>query len=419
MVRKRLPEVRVQKAWHKSGKGCWSLSLGWRGCRVRVVQREPDGVFYRITWVGGRQDWASLRTTSRTEAQHLAEEFVRAQFELEQPSSEPLTLGALWTQYQQEAAGYKENTERTRADKRAAVSRLSQLFGANKRIDLLTTNDTDRYALVRGSGKGWPDSTTTPPVRANAVRSDLATLRTMILWATKQRRPDGTWLLSENPLRGLKLPREENPNRPVATFDRFLAIREAIRGLEESAPQARGRERWVRLELALVLAEATGARVGAIRGLRWADIDFEGPSITFQMEFDKRGRTRVVPVPKELADELHGFRVRLGAVGDGWLFPCESEDVPWPREIFDQQLRIAERKAGVPHMPRGLWHTYRRKWATERGDLPLKALMAAGGWKDMGTLVTCYQHPTDEALLKVMAHPVKLRDRKAAGEGKQ
>jgi hypothetical protein len=60
---------------------------------------------------------------------------------------------------------------------------------------------------------------------------------------------------------------------------------------------------------------------------------------------------------------------------------------------------------------------YRRKWATERGDLPLKSLMVAGGWKDMQTLVTCYQHPSEAALLAVMAHPMKLRERKTGSAG--
>ena len=93
-------------------------------------------------------------------------------------------------------------------------------------------------------------------------------------------------------------------------------------------------------------------------------------------------------------------------------FPCAGKDQPWPREIFGQQLGGAERQAGVPRLEGGRWHAYRRKWATERGDVPLKALMVAGGWKDMQTLLTCYQQPTDDALLDVMAHPTKLRERK-------
>ena len=51
MTRRRLPKMKIQTDWHKSAKGCWSLTLGWRGCRVRVTQREPGGVFYGITWI--------------------------------------------------------------------------------------------------------------------------------------------------------------------------------------------------------------------------------------------------------------------------------------------------------------------------------------------------------------------------------
>ena len=90
----------------------------------------------------------------------------------------------------------------------------------------------------------------------------------MILWATRVRTPDGTWLLKENPLRGLKLPREENPRRPVATYDRFLKLRTAVQELANSVTRKDRQAQWVRLELALVLAEATGARLGAINGLR-------------------------------------------------------------------------------------------------------------------------------------------------------
>jgi integrase len=90
----------------------------------------------------------------------------------------------------------------------------------------------------------------------------------MILWATRVRQADGSWPLRDYPLRGLKLPREEDVRRPIASHDRFLILREVMRRLAEMAPQKRGCERWVRVELALVLAEATGARIGAIRGLR-------------------------------------------------------------------------------------------------------------------------------------------------------
>ena len=63
---------------------------------------------------------------------------------------------------------------------------------------------------------------------------------------------------------------------------------------------------------------------------------------------------------------------------------------------------VAERRAGLPKLKGGLWHPYRRMWATARGHLPLKDVAVAGGWTDTETLLTCYQHPDRAALLAVM-----------------
>lgn len=86
-------------------------------------------------------------------------------------------------------------------------------------------------------------------------------------------------LLKENPLRGLRLPREENNRCPVATYDRFLKLRTVVQELAKSAARKDHGTQWVRLELALILAEATGARLGAINGLRWSDITCKPPRI--------------------------------------------------------------------------------------------------------------------------------------------
>jgi hypothetical protein len=42
-----------------------------------------------------------------------------------------------------------------------------------------------------------------------------------------------------------------------------------------------------------------------------------------------------------------------------------------------------------------LWHIFRRVWATERKDLPLKDVAAAGGWRDTSTLLR-YQQPDEK-----------------------
>lgn len=164
------------------------------------------------------------------------------------------------------------------------------------------------------------------------------------------------------------------------------------------------------MELALVLAEATGRRLSSIRQLRWEDVDFAHHTIRWRAEHDKKGKEWVVPVPPALLTELKQFRLRLGAI-TGWVFAGERKpDQPMDRHLFDKWLRVAEVKAELPKLAGGLWHPYRRKWATERKHHSLKDVAAAGGWKDTETLLTCYQQPDAETLLAVMSEERKLRD---------
>lgn len=79
--------------------------------------------------------------------------------------------------------------------------------------------------------------------------------------------------------------------------------------------------------------------------------------------------------------------------------------------MFNKWLRVAEVHADLPKLKGGLWHPYRRKWATERKHRSPTDVAAAGGWKDLDTLLRCYQQPDDESLLAVMIEGRKLRER--------
>src|SRR2546427_9649923 len=234
-----------ERPWHRSKSGCWSLSLGVRGLKVRVQQHKPGGTFQRVYRVpGGRVTCASLGTTDREEARRLAIEFIR---ELEKGKkinlAQPLTLERLWDRYQQEASSYRGNLERTRKQKQADARLLIAGLAATKRVDHLTKNDVERYVAMRRTGHGWPDGRETKPVRARTIQGEIKQLRQMIYWAMSERLPDGSWLLENNPLRGVKLPKEEDPRRPVATYDRFLKLREAAEDMAAAAPQQLGRDR--------------------------------------------------------------------------------------------------------------------------------------------------------------------------------
>lgn len=77
------------------------------------------------------------------------------------------------------------------------------------------------------------------------------------------------------------------------------------------------RRRWIRVEMALVLAERAGRRLGAIRQLRWEDIDWDRRTIRWRAENDKKRKEWIIPAPDDLLTELRQFQRQLGAVGDG------------------------------------------------------------------------------------------------------
>ena len=73
----------------------------------------------------------------------------------------------------------------------------------------------------------------------------------------------GRSLPESNPLRGLKTPKEKNPTRVLLTEPEYEDLLEVSLSMD-----------W-RFRVALVIAHETGHRIGAIRQLRWSDIDLE------------------------------------------------------------------------------------------------------------------------------------------------
>jgi len=238
----------------------------------------------------------------------------------------------------------------------------------------------------------------------------------MLKWACTVRIGKGHRLLERNPLEGVRRPREKNPKRPVATPDRFQKTRQAIQLLNAEADGDAEQRKWLRLELALVLAEATGRRLGSIRQLSWTDVDVKRSTIRWAAENDKKGKEWLIPVPRSLIAELQEFRVKLGGAFGGLMFPSESNpSVAIRTDVLSKWLLTAEEKAELPKLWGSLWHAYRRGWATARKDLPISDVAFAGGWTDATTLLRCYQQPDNATLLRVMSEPRRSLEAAATG----
>jgi len=391
-------------------RGRWTRSLGHRGCRVRLFQKRRDGKFYRSVWRNGREDVACLFTADRDEADRMGQRLFGLLLSGETPKG-PVRLGDLCGRFLAEAPQHLDNKELTRKDTAARVVVLAAFFGRECDVSRLEGKDQAAYVQARLRGAiALGAGSVTPPARMRSVQADLNVLHAMLRWATTVRTRDGSRWLESNPLQGVPRPKEKNPRRPVATWDRYLATSVAMRDLRERSATEEERLRWLKMELALTLAEATGRRLGSIRCLTWEEIDFDRRTIRWRAEYDKKGRETTIPYPGALFEALRGAQRALGAIG-GWVFAGERKPAqPMDRHLFDKWLTVAEQEAGLPKLEGGLWHPYRRAWATSRKHLPIKDVAAAGGWVDTETLLTCYQHPDAETLLSVTASERKIRE---------
>lgn len=376
---------RTRDSWRSVG-GKWTRSLGPHGTRVRLFQKRPGGTFYRAIWLPGRgRDVACLHCTDREVAYELAKQLLANLLSGQQEvATGKLRLGQLWQRFRNESPTFLDNRPSSKRDAEARAATLLAFLGEDTEARSLTAHDQHAFTAQRmAGGIELSGGRVTAPVRARSAESDLVLLHAMLQWATTVRVPGGGRLLDHHPLTGVRRIKEPNPKRPVATWERFQKTRSAIQELAASAGAEAEGARWVRIEMALVMAEATGRRLGSIRQLRWDDIDFTAGTIRWRAEADKKGREWVVPVPQSFLDEVKRFQRRLGVVG-GWLFAAEKNpEVPMDRHLFDKWLTIAERAANLPKLEGGLWHPYRRKWATERKRHSLRDVAAAGGWVDV------------------------------------
>jgi len=122
------------------------------------------------------------------------------------------------------------------------------------------------------------------------------------------------------------------------------------------------------------------------------------------------------PSVKQLADtplqcrRVAAGRSALRASGPAptCLFPKPTDrQTPISKERVRTWLLRAEKLAGVPKHDGSLFHAYRRGWATARKHLSLKDVAAAGGWKQVETLLRHYIQTDTATMLQVLDEPLE------------
>ncbi|MEX2584295.1 MAG: hypothetical protein WD766_13585, partial [Gemmatimonadota bacterium] len=114
-------------------------------------------------------------------------------------------------------------------------------------------------------------------------------------------------------------------------------------------------------------------------------------------------------------EALDAYLRRNPRIGDVPLFPApgprvkkdakpaqDRPEVPMGRETAAKWLVKAEGLAKLPKLVGGVFHPYRRLWATERKGMADTDVAAAGGWKDTRALKNSYQQADARTVLSVV-----------------
>ncbi len=156
--------------------------------------------------------------------------------------------------------------------------------------------------------------------------------------------------------------------------------------------------------LALVLAHDTGHRVGAIRMLRWSDVDLKAARVRWRAENDEIGFEHTTALTSAAVTALEAARARQAQIGDAWVFPATVQvGQPTSRYMFREWWAAAEEAAELEPAERRGWHSLRRSFATELKHAPLADLAYLGGWKSVSTVVNVYQQPDGRTMLEALA----------------
>ena len=374
----------------------YSESYGQRGCKVRVYEPRPGAPFMLARRVNGKYHAASLghrdAEKAKAEAFALISAVLNGQKEqAEQTDPNKLTVKALVAMYL-DSEQYKDLAERQRKDKKALLEKIVDYFGPTKRVATLD-DDAVRGLLrarregTRGFGKGGQQS----------VYHCFAALRSVFLWARDKRTETGGRLLRDNPLDGmakrLKVRPNPTPNKPTIRHDEFEKL---VKGARKLPMYTR---------VFLILTEAAGRRAGAVRQLRWENVDLDRGRIHWRGDrgVDKMQLQMTRPTTRRAMRYLRVWQKHCPS--QDWVFPAPRDETKVVSKGTAQSWILAAFKAAGLKRPKGLgWHGLRRKWASERRGHALTDVKEAGGWLSMAALLR-YVQVDDEAIEDVSLNP--------------
>ncbi len=363
----------------KKPKG-WSYLAGEKGRnRIRAFEL-ATGMLYLEYMDSGKRCTSSLGHRDRVAAKQKADELAAHFGESSRVErTGELTLGVLFDNYLHEVTPGKTLGTQKHDQHRARL--WIEVFGRNQPVAALNATHAKLFIqerkargdLRRGVGGKKRNAT----IRPRSWRMDLALLKSAIRWAIRE------GLLKGYP--GII----EYRDRTKGEVRRPIVSELEVGWLLETARQV-----GTDCHCFAILAHETGHRSGAIRQLRWNDIDFVNETVRWRPELDKIGYDHSTPLSPVAIEALSKYRSLSDSLGEMFLFPApktlgSSASNTLVRDWWERM----ERLAGMQPVPGRGWHSLRRKFASDLKRRSLVDVAALGGWKDTTTITRSYQQP--------------------------
>lgn len=405
----------------------WSESITELGVRIRIFEH-PLSANLMCEWTGPdpkrpgetKRIRKSLGTADRRLAKLKAREIVgeRVEARLTGRDLSRITLGMLFREYftlrALQLSPKWERAARTRRDM------FEGAWGSDMPVEDISQTHVDHFCATRRANSLQIDrqGRKFAGVRDGALDGDFRWLSSAFNWARKHKQ-DGRRLIQENPLHDVKWPKESEKTklRPVASHERYL----------RTLPHADKVDPQGRLRCILALARFTGRREGAVCALMASDVlrspeavgraiaeagmderlakHMPNGALRWAAESDKQGFLFITPLSASAREELDCYLGRTLILGDAPLFPSDRDStVSIRKDVASHWLLKAEAAANLPKIRGGIWHPYRRLWASERKHLPDVDVAEAGGWSDTRALRLSYQQSDPATVLRVVEH---------------
>jgi integrase len=240
------------------------------------------------------------------------------------------------------------------------------------------------------------------PVGARTVEKSLKAFRQVCRFGEKYRTSTGRPLLPYDPTRGLALPSEPNPKRPICDDETYAKLLEAS---HQVTMRVGGKLAPSYLPELLVLAAHTGRRIGAIVALRYSDwVPGEATFgvLRWRADSDKLRRESRTPVTPEVRDVLEKILQQRSGDGEAYLFPAPDSDGHVAVTLASRWFRKAEAAAKLTRRENFGFHSLRRMFATKLKGESIKDVAELGGWKSTQVLQSLYQRADQESMERVL-----------------